>query len=163
MENKCVVNEKLKDINKRIYEYAEVNDGEISEELEHELRQIEDIQESNFEDYALKSKRLKTKVEALKEQEKALYLLRKKTELDIESTRRTLGILLKGEKFKSKFCSVSYRKSTAVIKSDIESIPDEFKEQVVSWKVDTKKLKDALMNQDIAGAYLQENISVIIK
>lgn len=80
----------------------------------------------------------------------------------MKSLQSYLFSALEGEKFKTTRASVSYRKSQKVIVDDYTLLPSSF----VSYepKVDKTMLKLALKNgEEIDGAKLEENLSIVIK
>ena len=157
------VDNQIKDVVSRINEYAEENEGEISEELLAELEQWEGAKDGAIDEMTIEYKSIKTKAEMVKAQIKALQTLQKEIEDDAESMRKSIGLVLQGEKFTSANSKVSYRKSSSVCVYDENLLPDEFVVVKETVSIAKKEIAKALKNGDVDGAVMETKISVVIK
>jgi len=136
------VENQIKETTSKINEYAEEHDGEISDELLAELDQWEGAKEGAIEEMAIEYKTLIAKSSMVKVQVKALQQINKEVDEYAESVRKSIGLVLQGEKFKSANSAISYRKSSSVHIYDENLLPAEFihtKEVVSISKADIKK------------------------
>ena len=158
------VNGQILDVVRRINEYAEQNDGEISDELLEELDKWEGAKDGAIDEMAIQYKSLVTKVDMIKAQEKALKELRDQVVIDAESVKKTLGIVLHGEKFTSKNSSVGFRKSTSTHVYDENLLPDEFIITKETVSISKSEIGEALKSgRTVDGAVLETKYSVVIK
>ena len=160
-------------INERLFEALEnqfiVDDeGEIfeGEEFKQKLEDLKLEQAEKIEGYALYIQSIDKDVDLIKEKKK---IINERLDRDIkalESKKQwligNLNATLQGEKFKSDYVAISYRKSHSVDILKPESIPMEFYR--VKSEIDKALIKKALQGGiNVEGAELKENQNIQIK
>jgi len=157
------INNRVMEVVKSIGEYAEENEGEISDELLQELDQWEGARDGAIDEMAIQYKSLETKADMIKAQEKALSELRKEVEKDAISVKRSIGLVLNGEKFYSKNSAVSYRKSNSVHIYDENLLPEKYFVTKETVSISKAEIKKDMKSGDVDGATLESSMSVVIK
>jgi len=137
---------KLYDINEAILDCIDTETGEIVDP--ERLDQLQMDKEEKIESVALWYKQELAEAEALKKEEDNLRARRTATINKANSLANWLKYALGGRKFKTGRVLVSYRTSTAVDVVDEDAIPEEYKTEVVSERVDKAKLKKALLQRE---------------
>ena len=147
--------------------------GEINEEAYTLLEQLQMERDKKVEGIALWIKDLNAEALAIKAEKNALAQRQAQTERKAENLKSFLKYVLKGEKFKTAKCAISYRKSEALEIIDEEEVVwyfDSFPqdEKVKYIKVEESVRKDAVKdyikkNGAIEGAEIVERVSVILK
>lgn len=155
---------KIEDLMHEIRVYAEENDGEISEELDAILQRLIADKELSIDSMAIAYKSIETKIEMYKLQEKALNEARKVLVKDLENAKRCVALSLKGKKYISENCSVSYRRSSKLVVGDVDKIPEQYIVSKTTESVDMREVtKEIRSGKKIGDAYLQECINIEIK
>ena len=152
---------KLYEIDQAIMDCIDMESGEIiNEELLNDLQMERD---AKIENVALWIKQLKAEAEALKAEKMAFAERQKVAENKMESLKKWLAYALNGEKFKTVRASVTFRTSDKVEVADIYKL-DESYLRYREPEADKDAIKKALKaGQEVAGATLVKNTSVIIK
>ena len=152
-------------IDKLMDEAVDPETGEINEDVYKRIEALQMEKDNKVEYIGLCIKNDLAESAAIKEEMKKLRRRAEICENRAARSKDFLGYILKGEKFTSARCSVSYRKSKAV---DVE--PDAWQflpEQYLRMKQpepDKKAIGDALKaGQTLPGCKLVENVSMIIK
>ncbi|WP_421924865.1 siphovirus Gp157 family protein [Lysinibacillus capsici] len=140
-----------------------IEDGQ--EGLEDTLASITDAVEEKLEAYAMVIKNIESDVEGIKSEEKRLAERRKIIENGITRMKQAIAETLQGsgqDKVKTEKFTFSFRKSSKVEISDIDSLPQQFikVERTISRSELAKALK---AGEQIEGAQLVENQSLQIK
>lgn len=140
-----------------------IEDGQ--EGLEDTLASITDAVEEKLEAYAMVIKNIESDVEGIKSEEKRLAERRKIMENGITRMKQAIAETLQGsgqEKVKTEKFTFSFRKSSKVEVSDIDSLPQQFikVERTISRAELAKALK---AGEQIEGAQLVENQSLQIR
>ena len=140
-----------------------IDDGQ--EGLEDTLASITDAVEEKLEAYAMVIKNIESDVEGIKSEEKRLAERRKIMENGITRMKQAIAETLQNsgqDKVKTEKFTFSFRKSSKVEVSDIDSLPEKFVkiERTVSRSELTQALKSG---EQIEGAQLVENQSLQIR
>ncbi|WP_445479142.1 siphovirus Gp157 family protein [Lysinibacillus irui] len=140
-----------------------IEDGQ--EGLEDTLASITDAVEEKLEAYAMVIKNIESDVEGIKSEEKRLAKRRKIMENGITRMKQAIAETLQGsgqDKVKTEKFTFSFRKSSKVEVSDIDSLPQQFikVERTISRADLAKALK---AGEQIKGAQLVENQSLSIR
>lgn len=134
--------------------------GEIDEQMETMMTEVQNQLAEKVDNYALFLDRLKAEVAFYKEREKELQKVRKGLEKLDEAlkTNIKLGLQklqkreLEGENYRFKMSDSQPR-----LIIDESQLPDDFKIEVVSYQVDKDKVRDALdADLNVPGAKLEE-------
>ena len=133
---------------------------------------IESLQiahETKLENIACYVKNLVAEVEALKTEEKNLNSRRKSKEKLVERLTYMLDNDLKGQKFETARCTISYRKSTSTVVDEGVFLKKyknkkDMCEKIINYKYDKATLKKKLQaGEKIDGVSLSENNNISIK
>ncbi|MFD4491684.1 siphovirus Gp157 family protein [Lysinibacillus fusiformis] len=140
-----------------------IEDGQ--EGLEDTLDSITDAVEEKLEAYAMVIKNIESDVEGIKSEEKRLAERRKVMENGVVRMKQAIAETLQNsgqEKVKTEKFTFSWRKSSKVEVSNIDSLPQQFVkvERTISRAELTKALK---AGEQIEGAQLIENQSLSIR
>ncbi|WP_217580382.1 siphovirus Gp157 family protein [Lysinibacillus sp. GbtcB16] len=140
-----------------------IEDGQ--EGLEDTLDSITDAVEEKLEAYAMVIKNIESDVEGIKSEEKRLAERRKIMENGITRMKQAIAETLQGsgqDKVKTEKFTFSFRKSSKVEVSDIDSLPQQYVkvERTISRSELAKALK---AGEQIEGAQLIENQSLSIR
>lgn len=140
-----------------------IEDGQ--EGLEDTLDSITDAVEEKLEAYAMVIKNIESDVEGIKSEEKRLAERRKVMENGIERMKKAIAETLQSsaqDKVKTEKFTFSFRKSSKVEVSNIDSLPQEYVkvERTISRSELAKALK---AGEQIEGAQLIENQSLSIR
>lgn len=152
---------KLYEIDEAIMACIDAETGEIIDA--DKLDKLTMERDAKIENVACWIKDLKAEAEALKAEKMAFAERQKVAENKMESLKKWLAYALNGQKFKSTRDSVSFRATESV------EVPDIYKldENYVRYKepeADKDAIKKAIKaGQEVAGATLVKNTSVIIK
>jgi hypothetical protein len=149
----------LYEINEEMLNCIDAETGEVDTDKLDELTMLRD---EKLENIALWIKDLKAEAEALKAEKLAFQARQAAAENKAESLKNYLTGFLHGEKFKTTKCVISFRRSEKVEILNELDLPPEF--TTVEIKADKTAIKQAIKNgQEVAGAYLVESTSCIIK
>lgn len=149
----------LYEINKEMTNCIDPETGEVDID---QLNALQMLREDKIESIALWIKDLKAEAEALKAEKLAFQARQAAAENKAESLKNYLANALNGEKFKSTKCAISFRRSEKVEIMNELDLPPEF--TTVEIKADKVAIKQAIKDgQKVAGAYLVESTSCIIK
>lgn len=154
----------LYEINDQIKNAIELGfDPETGEILdESALEQLQLDRNEKVENICLFIKDLKAEAAALDAEKKNLDARATVAKKKADSLSRYLQTMLDGEKFKTARCSVSYRKTSAVIVDDENELP----ELCVRIRKEPNKtaIKDYInAGVSVPGAHIEERQSMIIK
>ena len=152
---------KLYEIDQAIMDCIDMETGEIiNEELLNDLQMERD---AKIENVALWIKELKAEAEALKAEKLAFAERQKVAENKMESLKKWLVYALNGEKFKTVRASVTFRTSERVEVADIYKLDKNYLKPIEP-EANKDAIKKAIKaGQQVAGAVLVPNTSVIIK
>jgi hypothetical protein len=152
----------LYEINKSILNCLDVDTGEIIDPDRLEALCME--KDQKIENIALWIKNLQADALAYKAEKEAFEARQKAAENKVESLKRYLAEALKGEKFSSTKCAVSFRKSEKVEIEDECLIPREFLTETTTYKPNRTAIKYAIKaGQKINGCELVESLNAQIK
>ena len=145
----------------------ENNTDEIPEHLAEQLSISESEMSEKIENYWFVLKELNGQVDTIKEHVKQMNAKRKAIENRIESLKSYVGhsVQMFGQEnksgnkfFKSDLFKVTASRSNRLVITDSESVPDEFKRQVYSEKIDNAGIKKAIQNgQNVDGAMIDDS------
>ena len=145
----------------------ENNTDEIPEHLADQLSISESDMSEKIENYFFVIKELKGQVETIKEHVKQMTQKRRAMENRIESLKSYGGHSCQmfgqenktGNKFfKSDLFKVTASRSSRLVITDSESVPEEFKKEVLSVKIDNAGIKKAIQNgQNVDGAMIDNS------
>jgi hypothetical protein len=136
--------------------------GEITQEQLDAFEQLELAKNEKIENIACWVKNLRSDANALWEEGK--NLLERSTVKDKQAHRleNLLSSFLKGEKFESSKCRISYRKSEQIEITNDKLLPKKF--WVVKKDISKKLIRDAILaGQKVKGASLVEKQNIQIK
>ena len=152
---------KLYEIDQAIMDCIDMETGEIiNEELLNDLQMERD---EKIENVALWIKELKAEAEALKAEKMVFAERQKVAENKMESLKKWLAYALNGEKFKTVRASVTFRTTDKVEIADIYKLDENYL-RYKEPEADKDAIKKAIKaGQEVAGATLVPNTSVIIK
>lgn len=154
----------LYEINEQIQKAIELGfDPETGEILdESALEQLQLDRDEKIENICLFIKDLKAEAAALDAEKKNLDARASVAKKKSDSLSRYLQAMLDGEKFKTARCSISYRKTSAVIVDDENELP----ELCVRIRKEPNKtaIKDYInAGVSVPGAHIEDRQSMIIK
>ena len=154
----------LYEINEQIQKAIELGfDPETGEILdEAALEQLQLDRDEKIENICLFIKDLKAEAAALDAEKKNLDARASVAKKKSDSLSRYLQAMLDGEKFKTARCSISYRKTSAVIVDDENELP----ELCVRIRKEPNKtaIKDYInAGVSVPGAHIEDRQSMIIK
>lgn len=154
----------LYEINEQIQKAIELGfDPETGEILdESALEQLQLDRDEKIENICLFIKDLKAEAAALDAEKKNLDARATVAKRKSDSLSRYLQAMLDGEKFKTARCSISYRKTSAVIVDDENELP----ELCVRIRKEPNKtaIKDYInAGVSVPGAHIEDRQSMIIK
>ena len=152
---------KLYEIDEAIMSCIDEETGEIIDS--EKLDKLTMERDKKIENVACWIKDLKAEAEALKAEKQAFEERQKVAENKAESLKKWLAYALNGEKFKTVRASVSFRTTDKVEIADIYKLDENY----LRYKepdADKAAIKKAIKaGQEVAGATLVKNTSVIIK
>lgn len=154
----------LYEINEQIQKAIELGfDPETGEILdESALEQLQLDRDEKIENICLFIKDLKAEAAALDAEKKNLDARASVAKKKSDSLSRYLQAMLDGEKFKTARCSISYRKTSAVIVDDENELP----ELCIRIRKEPNKtaIKDYInAGVSVPGAHIEDRQSMIIK
>lgn len=130
-------------------------------EILYDLDELEMEREIKIDNIACFIKSMKAEADAIKNERANLFLRQKTLENQVERLQNYLKESLKGEKFKSSRCSISYRSSQSV-NADVSLIPKKY--QKIEISADKTAIKEAIKaGTKVKGAELVTNVNMIIK
>lgn len=160
------IDNQIKEFVDKMFESVD-EDGEVQDINPEDLEALNEARGQKIENIALYIKNLDAEIKAIKEEEGNLKTRRIRLENKADGLRMLLTSSMRlndEEKFNTARCSVSFRKSEAVIIDDLDLIDPEFKTEVIDVKVDKSSIKKMLKNgEDISGAHLEERQNIQIK
>lgn len=139
-------------------------DGEIDEAAMEKLNQIAGEKNEKIENIVLFIKNLEAEADAIGAEAKKLTARAKITANKANYLKNYLEYCLKGEKFKTPKCSVTYRMSKSVEcgLEDVSVLPEEFLR--VKYELNKTAVKEKLQNGEyVDGCILVDKCSMIIK
>lgn len=144
----------------------EANDGELSDELMEQLEQNEADFQTKASNYVKMIRMWEGEASVIDAEIKRLQSLKKSRDGNVDRLKENLHQSMIGrglDKVDLGLFKLSFRKSTAVIIDDQDLIPDKYKEEVTTIKVDKIALKKALANEEVEGAYIETRQNLQIK
>ena len=148
----------IEEVFKGLLEYAEENDGDITE-IVGELEAVRADFETKAENYWRMIKNLTAEADALKAEKQKLEQKQRRAERLADSLKERMANAMQTfekDKVKTQFGSFSFRKSTSVEILDETVIPDDFFR--VKKEVQKSVIADAIKAGDVVpGAALKEN------
>ena len=152
---------KLYEIDEAIMACIDAETGEIIDA--DKLDKLTMERDAKIENVALWIKDLKAEAEALKAEKMAFAERQKVAENKIESLKKWLAYALDGQDYKSVRAAVSFRTSESVEIDDIYAVDENYL-RYKEPEADKTAIKNAIKaGQEVAGATLVKNTSVIIK
>lgn len=151
-----------------IEQFCQENDtDEIPEHLSDQLEISESEMSEKIENYWFVLKELNGQVSTIKEHVKEMTNKRKAIENKIESLKSYVGHSVQmfgtenktGNKFfKSDLFKVTASRSSRLVITNAESVPDEFKKEVLSVKIDNAGIKKSILSgQVVDGAIIDDS------
>ena len=141
--------------------------GEVQDVDTKQLDDLNAAREQKIENIALYIKNLDAEAQAIKTEEANLKNRRIRLENKAEGLRSLLSRsmqLHEENKFSTARCSVSFRRSEAVVIDDLDLLDSEFKTEIIDFKVDKTQIKQKLKEgADVSGAHLEEHQNIQIK
>lgn len=151
----------LYEIDNAILSCVDMETGEIIDAEQLAALQIE--REQKIEAVALWYKNLRSDAAQYKAEKDAFAEKERAATAKADSLKQFLIDALQGEKFKTTRVSVSYRRSESVVVDDVLNLPPSFV-KFAAPEPDKTAIKQAIKNgEEIRGARLESNQSVIIK
>lgn len=147
-----------------INEMLEATDGELTPELEEALMLNEANLQQKAVGYAYTIKEFSDYDKRIGEEIARLQRRRKSAQRCMDVLRTTLSnamVEFGMTTIKNDTHTISLHRSKAVVIEDEAKLPKCYTK--VKLEIDKAKLKEDLKNGEVAGAYLQENISVSIR
>ena len=145
---------------------VDMETGEILFDCD-DLESLQAEKDRKLEGCACYVKNLLADVEALKFEEMALATRRRQKEKQIEHMKRYLAASmdLDGMKtFETPKCKLSFRKSTALEIRDESRIPQNYVNEVITYKPDKARIKDAIkLGAIVPGCQLVETKNLQLK
>lgn len=127
-----------------------------------ELESIEMARQEKIENLCLYIKNLRAESVALAGEIKGFQYRKKMTDNKVDRLMKYLGDCLEGEEYKSPKAKVTYKKTSVVSCEDPLALESRF--QRVKVEADKTAIKNALKSgEEVTGAHLEENVSVILK
>ena len=154
----------IEEVFKGLLEYAEENDGDITE-IVGELEAVRADFETKAENYWRMIKNLNAQADALKAEKQKLEQKQRRAERLADSLKERMANAMQTfekDKVKTQFGSFSFRKSTSVEILDETVIPDDFFR--VKKEVQKSVIADAIKAGDVVpGATLKENRNLQVR
>lgn len=152
----------LYEIDNDIIECVDLETGEIIDT--DRLEALEMKRDKKIESVILWRKDLVAEQKALEDEIRNLTARKKVCENKAEQLKNYAQYALRGEKFKTERCSVSYRTTKSIVIDDLSSLPVEvWKDLSEDW-ISKGKIKEMLESgQEVKGAHQEEKQSIIIK
>lgn len=138
-------------------------DGVINEEIYAEIEKLQIAREVKLENIACLVKNKKAEAAALKAEAKTFQARAKAAESTAEWAKDYLAYYLKGEKFSTTKCAVSFRRTISVECDDIKSVPDQYL-RVFPPELDKTAAGAALKaGEEVPGCHLVEKESCTVR
>lgn len=151
---------KLYEIDEELQSCFDLETGELTDSERFDALTM--MRDEKIESIALWIKDLKAEAEALKAEKMAFAARQTTAENKAESLKNYLASILKGQKFNTTKCSVSFRKTEKVKILDELELPPQY--VAIEYRPDKAAIKKAIKDGTaIAGAELVEDTSCIIK
>lgn len=127
-----------------------------------ELESLEMARHEKIENLCLYIKNLRAESAALAGEIKGFQYRKKMTDNKVDRLMKYLGDCLEGKEYKSAKAKVTYKKTSVVACEDPLALESRF--QRVKVEADKTAIKNALKSgEEVTGAHLEENVSVILK
>lgn len=152
----------LYQIDRAILDCIDKETGEIvdCEALEALLMQ----KDEKIENVACWIKNLLSDADAIKAEKDNLAEREARCRKQAESLKKYLSDILRGSKFSTAKCAVSFRKSVKVEVENVNLVPAEYLRVKTTYEPDKTAIKKAMQaEQEIAGCKLVESLNVQIK
>ena len=141
-------------------------DGEVEVDMD-QLEELNEARTKKLENIALYIKNLEAEALAIKTEEANLKTRRITLENKADSLKNLLSRSMQNHdetKFSTARCAVSFRKSEAVIITDLDLIDPKYKTEIIDVKVDKAAIKKMIKDgADIDGAVIEERQNIQIK
>lgn len=145
---------------------VDMETGEILFDCD-DLESLQAAKDKKLEGCACYVKNLQADVEALKFEEMALATRRKQKEKRIEHMKRYLAASMKLDDlatFETPKCKLSFRKSTALEITNESQIPQSYLNEIITYKPDKAKIKDAIkLGAIVPGCQLVQRSNLQLK
>jgi hypothetical protein len=160
------ISAEMEAINRQIEEYASEHFGEIPENLDAMLDNLQMAKEDKIKNICLFIKNLTSEAKAIKAEEAVLAERRRRNENKADRLESYLSVFAVGEKHSDGQYALSWRKSTSVVVNNFAELPQAF------WRIpeppapqpDKAAIKEAIGKGVIVpGASLKENLNPQIK
>ena len=149
------------DIDEAILSCVDMETGEIIDPERLNALQME--RERKIENVAMWKKDCDAQAEAIAAEIRKLQARKQACENRSESLKNYLSTVLEGKKFKTARVAISYRASKAAVIDDLKQVPADYL-RYKDPEPDKKAITDAIKGgKDVAGAHLEERVSLIIK
>ena len=165
MFNPYPINERYRLLLSRAFDVAEENDGELPETLADDLHQAAEDRTELFFNLIHESKNAEAEAKAIRDAEKQLIARRKAAENRAVKMRELVASFMDaGDKVKNEFFTISCRINRGY-QIDAESeIPEDYKAEVVTVKIDRTRLgRDIKNGKVVAGCSATENKTVMVR
>ena len=147
----------------KIFNEIEENEGEISEEIEAKLAQLEEQKEEKIQQFIWLFHQKKTELEGIKQRKSALDAMQKTKQKQIEFVERVLEQLTQNSNWTNGVEKISYRKSKSVV-VDEDVLPIEYFVVKETKSPDKKLLKERIESGEvIEGAKIEEKLNIQVK
>ena len=151
----------LYDIDAAILACVDLETGEIIDEAQLAALQME--REHKIESVALWYKNLLSDAEQYAAEEAAFKQKKQRAQAQAERLKEYLRNALRGDKYKSTRVSISYRTSPRVIVDDVLNLPPRFVRFADPEPKKTEIMAAIKNGEEINGAHIENNQSIIIK
>lgn len=151
----------LYEINNAILDCVDMETGEIID-IE-QLRALQLEREQKVENIALWIKNLLSDAEAYKAEEQAFAAKKKAAQNKADQLKQYLLDFLQGEKFKTTKVNITYRNSSKVVVDDVLNLPPQYVRFSQPEPNKTELAAALKAGEEIAGARLEANTSIVIK
>jgi hypothetical protein len=145
---------------------VDMETGEILFDCD-DLINLQADREKKIEGCACYVKNLQAEVDALKAEETELATRRKAKEKRIEQMKRYIAAsmnIFEMPDFETPKCSLKFRKSTALEITDETRLPSNYVNEIITYKPDKAKIKDALkLGAIVTGCKLVERKNLQVK
>lgn len=142
-----------------------VTDTETGEVFDKSyLDNLKMTKKRKVENIACWIKNLKAEVESCKAEADMFNKRAKRAKNKIENLQNYLTFFVGGENVDTKRCQIRWRKSDSVTIVNENLIPDNFKSEVVTTKIDKMAIKKLLkQGEEVNGALLENKLNIQIK
>lgn len=152
----------LYEIDQEILDCIDMETGEIMD-IER-LGELQMERSAKIENVACYIKNLENEAAGLKAQKDAFAEREKAAKNKIDGLKRWLVQATGGEKFSSERCAVSFRRSEQVVVEDVDSLPEQYRREKVTYEADKTAIKEAIKaGAEVIGCQLVSNLNAQVK